>query len=203
MAKQTAPIQEVARLLDLVPYISTHSHISVKELAEEFGITEKAMANELMSLSMCGLPGYTPYELIEVFFDTGFVTINNHDALDIPRALTNAEIASLLIGLTMMRESATGHTALIKKIDERRKFLVDPMNQQVKAINNYAKGLLEPLEEVEAHIKKELTKWEQELEKARLEAQWKAEQERRKAEAEAMAKAYAGQQGVCFLCNGG
>ena len=118
MAKQTAPIQEVARLLDLVPYISTHSHISVKELAAEFGITEKAMANELMSLSMCGLPGYTPYELIEVFFDTGFVTINNHDALDIPRALTNAEIASLLIGLAMMRESATGHTALIEKIDE-------------------------------------------------------------------------------------
>jgi proteasome accessory factor C len=118
MAKQTAPIQEVARLLDLVPYLSTHSHISVKELAAEFGITEKAMANELMSLSMCGLPGYTPYELIEVFFDTGFVTINNHDALDIPRALTNAEIASLLIGLAMMRESATGHTALIEKIDE-------------------------------------------------------------------------------------
>jgi proteasome accessory factor C len=118
MAKQTAPIQEVARLLDLVPYLSTHSHISVKELAAEFGITEKSMANELMSLSMCGLPGYTPYELIEVFFDTGFVTINNHDALDIPRALTNAEIASLLIGLAMMRESATGHTALIEKIDE-------------------------------------------------------------------------------------
>ena len=118
MAKQTAPIQEVARLLDLVPYLSTHSHISLKELAAEFGVTEKAMANELMSLSMCGLPGYTPYELIEVFFDTGFVTINNHETLDIPRALTNIEIASLLIGLAMMRESATGHDALIAKIDE-------------------------------------------------------------------------------------
>lgn len=107
MAKLTAPIQEVSRLLDLVPYLSTHSHISLKELATEFGLTEKEMANELTALSMCGLPGYTPYELIEIFFDSGFVSINNHEALDIPRALTSLEVASLLIGLEILRDSAT------------------------------------------------------------------------------------------------
>lgn len=105
MAKQSAPIQEVSRLLDLVPYLSTHSYISLKELADEFGVSEKEMANELTALSMCGLPGYTPYELIEIFFDSGFVTINNHDALDIPRALTNIEVATLLIGLQLLRET--------------------------------------------------------------------------------------------------
>ncbi|CAN2197854.1 COG2378 Predicted transcriptional regulator [Candidatus Nanopelagicaceae bacterium] len=104
MAKQSAPIQEVARLLDLVPYLSTHSHISLKELAAEFGVTEKAMANELTALSMCGLPGYTPYELIEIYFESGFVTINNHEALDIPRALTKLEVASLLIGLQLLKD---------------------------------------------------------------------------------------------------
>jgi proteasome accessory factor C len=118
MAKQSAPIQEVSRLLDLVPFLSTHSHISLKELALEFGVDEKAMANELTALSMCGLPGYTPYELIEIFFDSGFVTINNHDALDIPRALTSLEVASLLIGLEILRESATAtDAALVEKID--------------------------------------------------------------------------------------
>lgn len=119
MAKQSAPIQEVSRLLDLVPFLSTHSHISLKELAEEFGVDEKSMANELTALSMCGLPGYTPYELIEIFFDSGFVTINNHDALDIPRALTTLEVASLLIGLEILRESAqAGDEKLVHKIDE-------------------------------------------------------------------------------------
>ena len=118
MARQSAPIQEVSRLLDLVPYLSTHSHISLKELAQEFGVDEKAMANELTALSMCGLPGYTPYELIEIFFDSGFVTINNHDALDIPRALTSVEVASLLIGLAILRESAlASDEALVQKID--------------------------------------------------------------------------------------
>ncbi|CAN2200574.1 COG2378 Predicted transcriptional regulator [Candidatus Nanopelagicaceae bacterium] len=119
MAKQSAPIQEVSRLLDLVPYLSTHSHISLNELAREFGVDEKLMANELTALSMCGLPGYTPYELIEIFFDSGFVTINNHDALDIPRALTALEVASLLIGLEILRESAlVSDDTLVKKIDD-------------------------------------------------------------------------------------
>lgn len=118
MVNQSAPIQEVSRLLDLVPFLSTHSHISLKELANEFGISEKAMANELTALSMCGLPGYTPYELIEIFFESGFVTINNHDALDIPRALTQLEVASLLIGLELMRDAAIdGEAALLNKID--------------------------------------------------------------------------------------
>lgn len=119
MAKLTAPIQEVSRLLDLVPYLSTHSHISLKELATEFGLTEKEMANELTALSMCGLPGYTPYELIEIFFDSGFVSINNHEALDIPRALTSLEVASLLIGLEILRDSATEQDdRVIAKIDK-------------------------------------------------------------------------------------
>lgn len=107
MVKPSAPIQEVARLLDLVPFLSSHSHISLKELASEFGVSEKEMANELTALSMCGLPGYTPYELIEIYFESGFVSINNHDSLDIPRALTNVEVASLLIGLALLREAVT------------------------------------------------------------------------------------------------
>jgi len=118
MVSQSAPIQEVSRLLDLVPFLSTHSHISLKELANEFGISEKAMTNELTALSMCGLPGYTPYELIEIFFDSGFVTINNHDALDIPRALTQLEVASLLIGLEILRDAAIDETSgILERID--------------------------------------------------------------------------------------
>ena len=119
MVNQSAPIQEVSRLLDLVPFLSTHSHISLKELAAEFGISEKAMANELTALSMCGLPGYTPYELIEIFFDSGFVTINNHDALDIPRALSQLEVASLLIGLEILRDACHDQDiSLVTKIDQ-------------------------------------------------------------------------------------
>lgn len=114
MAKLTAPIQEVARLLDLVPYISTHSYISLRDLADEFGVSEKEIAQELTSLSMCGA---TPYDLIDVTFDSGYVTIRDHESLDIPRALSNLEVASLLIGLELMREGAGAEfPQLVEKI---------------------------------------------------------------------------------------
>jgi predicted DNA-binding transcriptional regulator YafY len=105
MVKATGPMQEVARLLDLVPYLSTHSYISMSELAAEFEISERELANELTALSMCGLPGYTPYELIDIFFESGYVSITNHDALDIPRALSQLEVASLLLGLELLKDS--------------------------------------------------------------------------------------------------
>ena len=118
MPKMTGPIQEVSRLLDLVPFLSTHSYISVKELAEEFGVSEREISNELTALSMCGLPGYTDYELIDVSFDSGYVTIRNHDPLDIPRALTNLEVATLLIGLEIMRDGISPEkVAIISKVD--------------------------------------------------------------------------------------
>lgn len=134
MVKQSAPIQEVARLLDLVPFLSTHSHISLKELASEFGVSEKEMAQELTSLSMCGLPGYTPYELIEVYFDSGFVTINNHESLDLPRALTNVELSSLLIGLSMMSESATEDEKLKMAIEELKGKLSRILNSESEVL---------------------------------------------------------------------
>jgi proteasome accessory factor C len=107
MAKYSGPLQEVSRALDLVPYLSTHSYISISELAQEFEVSEKEIISELTALSMCGLPGYTAYELIDISFDSGFVTIRNHEPLNITRALSKMELTSLLIGLELLRESVT------------------------------------------------------------------------------------------------
>ena len=73
--KITAPLERTARLLDLVPYINSHQGISLKELADVFHVTQAQMTNDLTTLWMCGLPGYTPLELIDLSFDTGFVSI--------------------------------------------------------------------------------------------------------------------------------
>lgn len=143
MANQSGPIQEVSRLLDLVPYLSTHSYISIKELASEFGVSEKEIANELSSLSMCGLPGYTPYELIEIFFETGYVTINNHEVLDIPRALTPLELSSLLLGLELLRESAVEESPeVLSRIDALAIKLRELVGSSIKVESNPTTGHL-------------------------------------------------------------
>ena len=105
MVKKSAPLLEVERLLDLVPYLSVNPYISLKELSQEFGVSEREMSNELIALSMCGLPRYTPYELIDVSIESGYVSISNHETLDLPRALSSGELAAFLLGLNLIKDS--------------------------------------------------------------------------------------------------
>jgi proteasome accessory factor C len=105
MLKKSAPLLEVERLLDLVPFLSVNPYISLKELSLEFGESEREMSNELIALSMCGLPRYTPYELIDVSIESGYVSISNHETLDIPRALSTGELTAFLLGLNLIKDS--------------------------------------------------------------------------------------------------
>jgi proteasome accessory factor C len=105
MVKKSAPLLEVERLLDLVPFLSVNPYISLKELSVEFGVSEREMSNELIALSMCGLPRYTPHELIDVSIESGYVSISNHETLDIPRALSTGELTAFLLGLNLIRDS--------------------------------------------------------------------------------------------------
>ena len=72
VSKFSAPLERTARLLDLVPYISSHQGISLKELAKLFKVDESQMTSDLTTLWMCGLPGYTPLELMDLNFESGF-----------------------------------------------------------------------------------------------------------------------------------
>lgn len=119
MAKNTtSPLNKAARMLDLVPYLHSHQGIALETLARNFGVTESEMNADLTTLWMCGLPGYTPLELIDLSFDSGFVTIRNAQTLESPRSLNKEEAIALLLGLDLVR-SALGvqREDLITKID--------------------------------------------------------------------------------------
>jgi proteasome accessory factor C len=103
--KFSAPLERTARLLDLVPYISSHQGVSLKELSVVFGVTQAQMTDDLTTLWMCGLPGYTPLELMDLDFESGFVTIHNAETLAKPRSITFDEGAALLLGLDLLHSS--------------------------------------------------------------------------------------------------
>lgn len=77
----------------------------------------------------------------------------------------------------------------LKLVEEKRKELVKPLNDRVDEINAYAKSILEPVRNVEAHLKNELVKWEKVLEQRRLEEQKRIDEENRKKQAELEQKA--------------
>ena len=120
----SAPLERTARLLDLVPYISSHQGISVKELASVFDVTQPQMINDLTTLWMCGLPGYTPLELMDLDFDSGFVTISNAPTLSKPRTISFDEGVALVLGLDLMKSSiSTDRADLLESIDALSKRL--------------------------------------------------------------------------------
>lgn len=115
MVKKTStPIEQTARLLDLVPFLLTHQGIALEDLAKQFGVSQEVILDDLNTLWMCGLPGYTPLELIDLEFDSGYVTIRNADPLAKVRALGGSELVALALGLDILLNGSGDLTAEVK-----------------------------------------------------------------------------------------
>jgi proteasome accessory factor C len=116
--KFSAPLERTARLLDLVPYINSHQGISLNELAGVFDVSTAQMTSDLTTLWMCGLPGYTPLELMDLDFESGFVTIHNAETLSKPRSITFDEGVALILGLDLLRSTiSSDRNDLLESID--------------------------------------------------------------------------------------
>lgn len=100
----SAPLLRTARLLDLVPYLHANQGISLEELAGDFGVSTSQIQTDLTTLWMCGLPGYTPLELMDLEFDSGYVTIRNAKTLSKPRKISVEEGLALLLGLELLQQ---------------------------------------------------------------------------------------------------
>ena len=127
--KLSAPLERTARLLDLVPYISSHQGISLKDLAKVFKVDQGQMTSDLTTLWMCGLPGYTPLELMELNFESGFVTIHNAETLSKPRSISFDEGVALVLGLDLLRSAISPErTDLLERIDRLSQRLAGLIN---------------------------------------------------------------------------
>jgi len=138
MPKQETGLARTARLLDLVPYLTTHQGIAITELARTFNTTVKEITDDLNTLWMCGLPGYTPLELIDLEFESGFVSIRNAETLAAPRALDRAEALSIYMGLDLLAAELSGSSvslaAEIANLQEQlRSHLISAPQVQIEA----------------------------------------------------------------------
>ena len=127
--KNANPLERAARLLDLVPYINTHQGIPLSELAEAFEVSTEQMVSDLTTLWMCGLPGYTPLELMDLEFESGYVTIRNAPTLAKPRSITHEEGVALVLGLDLLRSTiSSDRTDLLAAIDVLAKRIAELVN---------------------------------------------------------------------------
>lgn len=112
------------RLLDLVPFLRANPGMNIKEIAAEFKVSVSEIVSDLDLLMVCGLPGYTPLELIDLSTDEGYVTLRDPQNLEYPRNFTIHELLILKIALSgllvdspPMLHSEIG--SLISKLDHQ------------------------------------------------------------------------------------
>ncbi len=98
---------QVRRLLALVPYLREHDGVPLTEVAAAFGISPVTLRADLDVLWMCGMPGLTPGDLIDIDMDAvdgeGVIHLSNADYLPRPLRLSGDEALALVLALRTLR----------------------------------------------------------------------------------------------------
>jgi len=146
------------RLLDLVPYIVAHPGISITELAKELSISRDEVLKDLNLLFLCGLPGYTPLELIDISFDEESVVIRDPQNLAAPRNLNESEALIARIALAALEESTPKTSAAYLQIIALREKIAEAFSSSIpaSAITFTLDKERATLEAIENAIKQEL-----------------------------------------------
>lgn len=90
-------LSRLERILLLVPYCVAHPGVTIGDLAKRFGAPEKDILDDLNLLFFCGLPDYTPADLIEVVIEEDMVFIKMADYFARPLRLTRTEAIPLYL----------------------------------------------------------------------------------------------------------
>ncbi|HYP46843.1 MAG TPA: WYL domain-containing protein [Propionibacteriaceae bacterium] len=101
---------QVRRLLSLVPYLRDHDGAAMADVARAFNISVRTLRQDLSVLWMCGMPGLTPGDLIDIDMDAvdgeGVIHLSNADYLTRPLRLAADEALALVLALRTLREVA-------------------------------------------------------------------------------------------------
>ncbi len=122
--------ERLRRLLFLVPYASRRPGISVRELADALGLSEKELLVDLDLLTMVGRPPFQPDDYIDVYVEDGRVYVDLDQRFSAPPRLTAAEAAALRAAADLVRPTAS--EALRSAIAKLEKVLPAEARQQYR-----------------------------------------------------------------------
>jgi proteasome accessory factor C len=94
-------VEQVERLLNLVPYLRSHPGVTVAQVADEFGVSQKQIAKDLNVLWFCGTPGGFADDLMEPHVgEGGAIHLDNVvEQITRPLRLSTREAVALLVAL--------------------------------------------------------------------------------------------------------
>lgn len=89
----------LVRMLNMVPYFQANPKVTRAAAAAALGVTDKQLDADLRQLWMCGLPGYSPGDLIDFDFEGDTVEVTFSAGVDRPLRLTSIEATGILVAL--------------------------------------------------------------------------------------------------------
>jgi proteasome accessory factor C len=91
MATRPDAGSRLLRLLAVLTWLARRGRVPTAELSERFGLAPEELIADLELAACCGLPPYTPDQLMEIIVDDREVVANLGSELARPRRLTAAE----------------------------------------------------------------------------------------------------------------
>ena len=114
----------LSRILALIPYVLAKDGAKVSEILERFGYTEGELTRDLNTVFFCGLPGYTPGDLMEAYIDGDEVIIDAADYFARAPRLTSMEALGLIAAGMAILGSGQGSPDLGKAVDKLTRALL-------------------------------------------------------------------------------
>lgn len=114
----------LARILALIPYVLAKDGAKVSDIVERFGYTEAELTRDLNTVFFCGLPGYTPGDLMEAYIDGDEVVIDAADYFARAPRLTSMEALGLIAAGMAILGSGQGSPELEKAVNKLTKSLL-------------------------------------------------------------------------------
>lgn len=117
-------LSRLSRILALIPYVMARDGANVTEIMERFGYTEAELTRDLNTVFVCGLPGYTPGDLMEAYIDDDEVVIDAADYFARAPRLTAAEALGLMAAGMAIVGSGQGTPELETAVKKLTKVLL-------------------------------------------------------------------------------
>ena len=94
----------LVRLLNMVPYFQANPRVTRAQAAADLGVSVEQLGEDLDQLWLCGLPGYSPGDLIDFAFEGDTVEVTFSAGMDTPLQLTSPEATGLLVALRALAD---------------------------------------------------------------------------------------------------
>jgi len=124
----------LSRILALIPYVLSKDGVPVSEILERFGYNEAQLTKDLNTVFFCGLPGYTPGDLMEAYIDGDEVIIDAADYFARAPRLTSTEAFGLMAAGMAIVGSGQGSPELEKAVAKLTKALLPDAGTSISVV---------------------------------------------------------------------